>query len=176
MTRSVTNVLEATGTPASSFAQSLGRIQMKIVSVRIERASRGVHASAIGALAVLLGLFLFSSAARADEILVGNVTPTNTIGAYDTSGATVNSSLISLPSPGSPESIAVSGSNVFVASQCCFNPGSIGEYTTAGGAVNTSLVTGLNSPGLAIAVSGSALFVALTATGTIAEYNTSGAL
>ncbi len=119
---------------------------------------------------------LTSVAAHADEILVGNVTPTNTIGEYTTSGATVNPALISLPSPGSPEAITVSGSDVFVASQCCFNPGSISEYTTSGATVNASLVTGLNSVGLGIAVSGSDLFVALTGLGTIAEYTTSGAL
>jgi len=84
-----------------------------------------------GLLGVLLG-GLSINAARADEILVGNVTPTDTIGAYTTSGATVNASLISLPSPGSPVGIAVSGSDVFVSSQCCMNPGSISEYTTSG--------------------------------------------
>jgi len=128
-----------------------------------------------GLFGVLLG-GLSINAARADEILVGNVTPTDTIGAYTTSGATVNTSLIALPSPGSPNNIAVAGSDVFVTNQCCLNPGSIGEYTTSGATVNAALVTGLNSIGLPIAVSGSNLFVGLTSSGTIAEYTTSGTL
>ena len=49
-------------------------------------------------------------------------------------------------------------------------PGQIGEYTTAGAVVNAAPVSGLDvSTG--IAVSGSDLFVANNASGTIAEYD-----
>ena len=65
--------------------------------------------------AVLVGLLL-SSTARADSIFVTNFLGTgslaNTIGDYTTSGATVNSSLIS--GLNNPTGIAVSGSNLFV--------------------------------------------------------------
>ena len=48
-----------------------------------------------GPLAVLLGLTLHLSTARADTIFVTNSTSTNTIGEYTTPGATVNPALIS---------------------------------------------------------------------------------
>jgi hypothetical protein len=52
--------------------------------------------------------------------------------------------------------------------------GTIGEYTTLGATVNSALVSGLDGP-VAIAVSGSNLFVANLRGGTIGEYTTSGA-
>jgi hypothetical protein len=65
----------------------------------------------------------------------------STIGEYTTSGATVNSSLVSGLS--APFSIAVSGSDLFVVNQAT---SSIAECTTSGTTVNSSLVTGLNGP------------------------------
>ncbi len=117
-------------------------------------------------IAVLLGL-LCGSGAHADNLFVVN-NGNNTIGEFTTSGAVVNGSLIS--GLNSPDSIAVSGSNLFVTNQ----NGTIGEYTTSGTTVNASLVTGLSYP-VAIAVSGSNLFV-VNLNGTIGEYTTSGAV
>jgi hypothetical protein len=116
-----------------------------------------------GLFAVLLGL-LSGNAARADEIFVTNY-GTGTVGAYTTSGATVNASLIS-GSPGNasvcgaapcgPIGIAVSGSNLFVLA----GPGfTVGEYTTAGAAVNPDLIN-VADPPAGIAASGSNLYVA----------------
>jgi uncharacterized protein YjiK len=91
---------------------------------------------------------------------------TGTVGEYTTSGEVVNSALIS--GLLDPAGIAVSGSNLFVASGS-----TIGEYTTSGATVNAALFTGLNGPG-GIAVSGSNLFVVNEGGRTIGEYTTSG--
>jgi hypothetical protein len=127
-----------------------------------------------GLLAIVLGL-LSSNAARADTILVTNE-GAGTVGAYTTTGATVNASLIT--GLNNPIAIAVSGSDVFVVNA---GSGTIGKYTTSGATVNASLITGLKNPE-GIAVSGSNLFVvsAFPATpvqefGSIGEYTTSGA-
>ena len=66
---------------------------------------------------------------------------TGTIGAYTTSGATVNAALIS--GLDLPFGIAVSGSDLFVAN---IDGGTIGEYTTAGATVNAALISGLDLP------------------------------
>ena len=131
----------------------------------------------LGLLAVLLVL-LSSSAARADEIFVTNF-GTGAIGAYTTSGATVNASLI-LGSPGNaplcgaapcgPIGIAVSGSNLFVLNG---PPRTIGEYTTSGATVNPAL-SPVEDPPAGIAVGGSNLFVADGFD--IDKYTTSGQL
>jgi PEP-CTERM motif-containing protein len=105
-----------------------------------------------GLFAILLGLMLQQRSAHADEILVTN-NVAGTVGAYTTSGATINASLISGLTE--PHWVAVSGSDVFVTSES----GTLGEYTTSGGTVNASLITGLNVP-VGIGVSGSDLFVA----------------
>ena len=55
----------------------------------------------------------------------------NTVGAYTTTGTTLNAALIS--GLNVPTGIAVSGSDLFVAN---FNTGTIGEYTTSGAPVN----------------------------------------
>src|SRR6266446_1636064 len=67
----------------------------------------------------------------------------NTIGEYNaTSGATINSSLVSGLSD--PVGIVLSGGNLFVAN---FNDGTIGEYNaTTGATINASLVSGLSEP------------------------------
>src|SRR5580704_9505840 len=121
-----------------------------------------------GLFSVLLGLLIQQRSAHADEILVTN--NAGTVGAYTTSGATVNASLIS--GLNLPHWVAVSGSDVFVTSE---GSGTLGEYTTSGGTVNASLITGLNVP-VGIGVSGSDLFVANNAGNTISEYTTSGSL
>ena len=101
-------------------------------------------------LAVLLGLTLQLSTARADTIFVTNVF-TGTIGEYTTDGATVNPALLSGSTFGGP--IAVSGSDLFVV-----EGGTLGglpfiaQYTTDGATVNPVLISGLPAPtGIAIA-------------------------
>lgn len=121
---------------------------------------------------MLLAVVASTGAARADEIFVTNtdVLPNlaNTIGAYTTSGATVNPALIS--GLDTPNDIAVSGSNLFVAN---LTGGTIGEYTASGDSVNPALISGLSVP-QGIAISGSDLFVVNTGTGTIGKYTTAG--
>ncbi len=110
-----------------------------------------------------------TTTACAAEIFLDRV---NSVGAYTTSGATVNASLVT----GLTESygIAVSGSNLFVTNSFGIpGPWTIGEYTTSGATVNAALIT-LPSIPYGIAVSGSNLFV-VQDNGTIGEYTTSGA-
>jgi hypothetical protein len=97
----------------------------------------------------------------------------DTIGEYTTSGATVNSSLISGLS--GPYGIAISGSDLFVTNTHGggTGDGTIGEYTTSGATVNATLVTGLSEPA-GIAVSGPDIFVVNDGSGSIGEYTTSG--
>ncbi|MGA2439614.1 MAG: PEP-CTERM sorting domain-containing protein [Tepidisphaeraceae bacterium] len=112
----------------------------------------------------VVGLMACASlaAARGDVLFVqfshGN------IGEYSSSGATLNASLASVPLDWNAESLAVSGSDLFVAGN-----GAVAEYTTSGTLVNASLIPIAG----AIAVSGSDLFVANG--GTVGEYTTSGA-
>src|SRR5665213_2404710 len=110
----------------------------------------------------------------AGQIYVTNVNG-NLIGAFATSGTTVNAALI--PGGGTTyQAVAVSGSNLFVSD---YSAGTIGEYTTSGAVVNASLVTGLNAGGtgpFGLVVSGNQLFAAIgnggsaTPDGGIAEY------
>jgi MYXO-CTERM domain-containing protein len=125
---------------------------------------------------------------RADTIFVNNFS-SGTLGEYTTSGATINSSLISGLTD--PFGLALSGSDLFVANEDALTIGialsgsnllvsnvgigTVGEYTTSGATVNASLISGLGGPA-GLAVSGSNLFVANAVAGTISEYNTSGAL
>src|ERR1700689_458131 len=82
---------------------------------------------------------LSPGAARAgDTIFVANNND-GTIGAYTTSGATVNAALIS--GLHGPVGIAVSGSDLFVANSAS---GTIGEYTTSGATVNAALTSGVS--------------------------------
>jgi hypothetical protein len=96
-------------------------------------------------------------------------TLSGTIGEYNTTGTTVNASLITgLGGFGSgPIAVGVSGSDLFVLRVT----GTIGEYTTSGGTVNASLITGV---GEGFAISGSDIFV--TSGNKIAEYTTGGTL
>ena len=94
-----------------------------------------------------------------------------TIGEYDTSGATINTSLIS--GLNGPEGIAGSGADLFVTNKLA---NTLGEYANSGAAVSTSLITGLNNP-VYVASSGSDLFVAnYTNAGTVGEYTAAGAV
>ena len=112
----------------------------------------------------------FTHRADAQSLFVTNF-GNGKIGAYTTSGAVVNASLVSGLSQ--PVGIAVSGSNIYVTEK--FN-GTIGAYnTTSGAVVNASLVSGLNNPS-GIAVSGSNIYVTELFNGTIGAYTTSGVL
>ena len=113
----------------------------------------------------------FTHRADAQSLFVTNF-GNGKIGAYTTSGAVVNASLVSGLSQ--PVGIAVSGSNIYVTEK--FN-GTIGAYnTTSGAVVNANLVSGLNNPS-GIAVSGSNIYVVNEQNGTIGAYNTtSGAV
>src|SRR6266700_2676629 len=80
----------------------------------------------------------------------------NTIGEYTTSGATINSALIS-SGLSEPSNMALSGGKLFVANDI---NNTIGEYNaTTGATINSALISGLNRP-FGIAVSGANLFVA----------------
>ena len=91
-------------------------------------------------LSIALATLAVPATSRSDTLFVSNAS-LGTIGEYDSSGATVNASLIT--GLKSPTGIAVSGSNLFVAE---LGNGTIGEYTTSGATVNASLITGLDSP------------------------------
>jgi hypothetical protein len=93
---------------------------------------------------------------------------TSTVGEYTTSGAAVNSTLVTGLTD--LEGIAVAGSDLFTA----YDQTTIGEYTTSGATVNASLITGLNGAGV-IAITGSDLFVTNYSGNSIGEYTTSGA-
>src|SRR6266700_3585795 len=78
----------------------------------------------------------------------------NTIGEYTTSGATINSALISSVLS-EPSNMAVSGGKLFVTNN---NNNTIGEYTTSGATINSALISsGLSGPE-GIALSGGNLF------------------
>jgi hypothetical protein len=96
---------------------------------------------------------------------------TGTIKAFTTSGATVNTSLVSgLNFAGAQTGgIAVSGSTIFMTTGFSY----VSAYTTSGAAINTGLITGLAGAS-AIAVSGSDLFVTQIGNSTLGEYTTSG--
>ena len=93
-----------------------------------------------------------------------------TVGVYSTSGATINSNLIT--GLNYPYGVAVSGTNLFV---CNYGAGTIAEYTTSGAAVNTNLISGLSAPG-SIAISGTNLFILENNGSYLGEYTTSGAI
>ena len=126
----------------------------------------------IMALVFSVGVAFMAATARGDVFFVVNG-GNNTIGEYDTLGATVNASLVS--GLGVPQAITTSGSNLFVTNvgDNTVGQGTIGEYTTSGDVVNASLISGLFSPH-GIAVSGSNVFVVNSATNSIGEYTTSG--
>jgi ligand-binding sensor domain-containing protein len=88
------------------------------------------------------------------------------VGEFTTSGAIVNSSLIS----GFPVSgLAAAGNNLFVENGL---NGTIMDYSTSGQLVNASLITGVGGP---LVYDGNGhLFVANAGNGTIGEYTTSG--
>jgi hypothetical protein len=94
-----------------------------------------------------------------------------TVGAYSTSGATINASLINGLS--NPSALAVSGNDLFVLNS---DTGVIGEYTTSGATVNASLITGLGLQSAnGFVLSGGDFYVAETY-GDVLEYNMAGNL
>lgn len=133
--------------------------------------SKNIFSRAATALVVII-LFNMSAVGSSSyaESLPLYITGAGAIGAYTTSGAVVNSSLVG--GLADPYGLAVSGSDLFVSNNAS---NTIGKYTTSGAVVNPSLITGLSSS-TGIAVSGSDLFVVNTGAGTVAKYTTSGAL
>lgn len=129
---------------------------------------------------VLLGLCCVNAVQA--QLYVG-VQNNNTIAEYNAAtGAAINSSLVS--GLGLPEGIAISGNNLFIASDKTGTPGVgvIGEYNaTTGAAINSSLVSvpgfgSSQSLSLDIAVSGNVLYVANQGSGAIGDYDaTTGA-
>ena len=117
--------------------------------------------------ASLLWISIAASCANASTILVSS-NSSGIIGAYTTSGATVNASLITgLNSPGS---LTLSGSDLFVE----VGGDTIGEYTTGGASLNDAFITGLNNVHQ-ISSFGSNIFVANgNPANAIGEYTTAG--
>jgi hypothetical protein len=95
------------------------------------------------------------------------------VGEYTTSGATVNSSFISVANPTDElGSMVVIGSNLFLAD---YTAGVVGEYNaTTGATINASFISDNGVFGLAAV--GSDLFLLNYNGGAIDEYTTSGAL
>ena len=121
---------------------------------------------------LLLAGLLPSSNLRA-QIFESNIYGgSNTIGEYNLNGTPVGSGTLVSSGLDDPRSVAVSGSDIFVANE---DNSTIGEYTTAGAPVGggTLISSGLDNP-LGIAVSGSLIFVANYSNNTIGEYTTSG--
>jgi hypothetical protein len=88
-----------------------------------------------------------------------NATTEGMIGEYTTSGATVNSALVTGLTL--PTGIAISGGDLFVENLYVppsYSFGTVGEYTTSGATVNSALISGVEVP-VGIAVSGGDLFV-----------------
>jgi len=100
----------------------------------------------LSGLAASLALCAIGGTTRAQIFETSLNEGNDTIGEYTTSGATVNSALVS--GLNFPVGIAVSGGKLFVVSN---GNGTIGEYTTSGATVNPALVSGLNFPvGIAV--------------------------
>jgi hypothetical protein len=120
----------------------------------------------------------FGIAASGNNLFVcnyGHYAVGDTISQYTTSGELVNASLITLAH--APFAVAVSGSDLYVATTDELGNAVIGEYSTSGATVNASLITGVDYP-LAMAVYGQNLLVANQYTGTlgpgsVSEYNAS---
>src|SRR5437764_1229192 len=115
---------------------------------------------------IICGIALVLTATlEAQSIYVAN-DYSGTIGEYGPDGSTINASLIS--GLNSPSSIAVFGTNLFVASFSSQEHAyTIGKYTTSGSTVNASLITGFDPQG--IAVSGNDLLFRTLATARLAN-------
>ncbi|HWB53262.1 MAG TPA: PEP-CTERM sorting domain-containing protein [Tepidisphaeraceae bacterium] len=121
-----------------------------------------------------------SRSAPAQMLYVGN--SNQTVGVYTGIGQTVNSSLFS--SVDKPTGIAISGSNIYVAtwdvgslpppSGGTYDFGQISSYTTSGTLVNQYLISFTNTFPFGVVASGSHLFVSTYDDGKITEYSTSG--
>jgi hypothetical protein len=118
---------------------------------------------------LLAGALLSATAlvpARADTLYVTDFN--GTIGRYVTGTQIWTSGLVT--GLNMPTGIALSGSNLFVAS---YGDGVIGEYTINGDIINGSLVANLGGPA-GIAITDSRLFVANLDAGTVAVYGLDG--
>jgi hypothetical protein len=133
----------------------------------------------LSGLAAFAALYLIPATGSGSQIFVANQGPltgtigNGTIGVYTTSGATVNSALVS--GLDLPFGIALSGGNLFVAGAKFISPGNwtIGKYNaTTRATVNSALVSGLATP-TGLALSEGNLFVSQL--GGVGEYTTSGA-
>src|SRR6202030_1072587 len=114
--------------------------QMKTEQIMTKTTARTLWTTSL--LAILLGTLLVGQA-RGQTIYETNDASSNTIGEYDaTTGATINSSLVS--GLNSPYGIVVYGGDIFVVNAS----GTIGEYdATTGATINSSLVSGLGGSG-----------------------------
>src|SRR5258708_2277464 len=88
------------------------------------------------------------------QIFVPNVI---VVAKYTATGAILNATLVSIPDLGTPNGLAVSGSNLFVTDGAS---SAVGLYNAVNGAVlNTALIPGFLDP-TTLAVSGGNLYVA----------------
>jgi len=89
-----------------------------------------------------------------------------TVGQYNLDGTEVNAGLV-MGLGSTPEGIAISGTDLFVA-----NPGNgtIGKYTTSGGIINRDFIIGVPDP-RRVAVAGGVLFVSNYGAGSITTYD-----
>jgi hypothetical protein len=126
-----------------------------------------INPAFISGLAVPQGIVISGNYVFVVNHNIGHVANHNngTIGEYNLDGTVVNASLISGLTNG-PEGIAISGTNLFVAS---YGSG-VGKYSTSGAVINPTLIS-LGADG--IAVSGTNLYVANNA-GKIGKYNFDG--
>ena len=144
-------------------------------SLRAHRPALGVPTSAsLGRILLLVLAAITLWFALPPEVVRAQIYVTSqsqgTVGAYTTSGATINAALISGLT--SPNGIAVADGFIYVTNTR--SNGTIGKYTTAGVPVNTALVSGLSFP-IDVVVSGGNLFVSNLSSGTVGQYTTDGA-
>jgi hypothetical protein len=107
------------------------------------------------------------------QIFVSSAGSNGTIAEYSTSGAPINTSLVT--GLNWPDGMVLVGSNLFEINAFSSTTGTMGEYTTSGATVNSALVSGSGLAGpQALAVASGNLFVANYGTGAMSEYTTSG--
>jgi hypothetical protein len=117
-------------------------------------------------LAMFIGAALALTAPIRADILVSNY-GTNTVRRYTDAGGLISSNFITFAEP---TGIAVSGTNVFVASDLT---GTINLYNTSGALITANLITGLSHPHDLI-ISGDSLYVADSSNSRIGKYSISG--
>lgn len=114
---------------------------------------------------VVCGLLGAMGNAPAGTILVSDWS-SNTVGEWSTTGALVNTSLVT--GLNQPNGVASTGDYVFVANQ---QGNTVGKYTSTGQLVDASFITGLSSP-TQLLVSGTSLYVMNNGTSKIGKYDT----